>query len=71
MACRVPSDDGDSGADDTDAAVRLQGSRMVAGLHVLDGDGSRHFLLLLSHVQSPRTLREGWSPPYPIPRARR
>lgn len=51
MACGVPSDDGDSGADNSDAAVRVQGTRLGPGFLLFNGFRMRHFLLLLSHVQ--------------------
>lgn len=56
MACRVSSDDGDSGADDTDAAVRLSRARMGGRVPVLDLDGGGDLLLLLPHVQGARPL---------------
>lgn len=56
VACRVSSDDGDSGADDTDAAVRLSRARMGGRVPMLDHDGGGDFLLLLPHVQGARPL---------------
>lgn len=71
MARRVPPDDGDRGADDTGAAVRVPGAGVGAGLPLPHGDGGRHLLLLPPHVQGAGALREGRPPPHPLPRARR
>lgn len=71
MARGVSSDDGDSGADDTDAAIRVQGFRVGSRFLLPDGDGRGDLLLLLPHVKGARPLRESWSPPHPIPGARR
>lgn len=50
MARGVSSNDGDSGTDDTDAAVRVSGARLGPGIYMLNGDGICHLLLLLSNV---------------------
>lgn len=50
MACGVSSDDGHSGADDTDSAVRIQRAGMGVRASVLDGNGDCHLLRLLSFV---------------------
>lgn len=67
VARRVSSDDGDSGPDDTDAAVRIQGIGMGFGVLLFDGYGSGDLLLLLSHVEGAWPLWERGSPAYPIP----
>ena len=56
MARGVSSDDGDSGADNTDIAVRVQRVGVGPGVLLLDGDGSGDLLLVLSHGQSARPL---------------
>lgn len=51
VARRVSSDDGDSGPDDTDASIRIQGIGMGFGVLLFDGYGSGDLLFLLSHVE--------------------
>lgn len=50
VARRIPPNDGDRGADNTDAAVRFPRAGVGGRLPLPDGDGSRHLLLLLPHV---------------------
>lgn len=50
MARRVPSDDGDSGAGNTDVAVRVQGIRVGFRRLLFNGDGISDVLRLLSAV---------------------
>lgn len=50
VARGVSSNDGDSGTDNTDAAVRISGARLGPGVYMLNGDGIGHLLLLLSNV---------------------
>lgn len=71
MARRLPPDDGDRRPYDTDATVRFQRTRVGPRVPLLNDDGSGYVLLLLSHVQSSRTLRKGRSAPHQIPGARR
>lgn len=71
VARRVPSDYGDSGADDPDAAVRFPRAGMAGRVPLLDRHGSRDVLLLLPHVEGSRPLREGRPPPHQVPGARR
>ena len=56
VARGVSSDDGDCGAIDSDAAVRVQGARVGPGVLLLNGDGRGHLLLLLSDVSGARPL---------------
>lgn len=50
VARGISFDDGDSGAHNTDAAVRIPGAGMGTGIRLLNGDGGGDLLLLLSHV---------------------
>jgi hypothetical protein len=52
VARGVSSDDGDSGAADTDFTLRVQRVRVGPRVLLLDGDGRGDLLLVLSHVQS-------------------
>jgi hypothetical protein len=56
VARGVSFNDCNSGAHDTNSAIRVQ--RIGVGVRVLllNGDGHRHLLLLLPHVQGARTL---------------
>jgi hypothetical protein len=56
VARGVSSDDGDSGAADTDFTLRVQRVRVGPRVLLLDGDGRGDLLLVLSHVQSARPL---------------
>lgn len=51
VACGVSFNDGDSGTDNTDSAIRIQRAGMGVRVSVLDGYGDGHLLCLLSHVQ--------------------
>lgn len=51
MACGVSSDDGDSGAHNPNATVRIQGVGLGPGLLLFNGVGMCDLLLLLPHVQ--------------------
>lgn len=50
VACGVPFDDGDSGADDTDVAVCVQRDGLGNGVCLFDCYGCGYFLRLLSNV---------------------
>lgn len=50
------SDDGDRGADDTGAAVRVQRVRVGPRVLLPDGNGRRDFLLILPHDEGAPTL---------------
>lgn len=50
VARGVPSDDGYSGAHNTDASVRVQGVGVGAGVPLPDHHGPGDLLLLLPHV---------------------
>lgn len=52
VACGFPFDDGDRGTHHSDVALCFQRVGMGIGVLVLNGDGCRHLLLLLPHVQS-------------------
>lgn len=67
MARGVPPDNGNSGADDTDSAIRVQRAGMGPRAPLPHGDGGGHLLLLLPHVQGPRLLREVRPTPHPLP----
>ena len=52
VACGVSFNDGDRGANHTDAAVRIQRIGVGAWVLVPDGDGCCHLLLVLPNVKS-------------------
>lgn len=56
MACGFPFNDGDRGANHTDAAVRVQRVRLGAWAVLPHGDGSGDVLRLLPYVQSASSL---------------
>lgn len=56
MARGFSSDDGDRGADDTGAAVRVQRVRVGPRVLLPDGNGRRDFLLILPHDEGAPTL---------------
>lgn len=56
MARGVSSDDGNSGTDNIDVTVCVQGAWMGPGVSVFNGDGVGDVLLLLSDVKGARPL---------------
>lgn len=50
VACGISPGHCDSGAHNTNVAVRLPGPGMGYGILLFNGDGGGHFLLLLPHV---------------------
>ena len=67
VACGVSLNDRNCWTHDTNPAIRVQGIGVGTWIYVLDGDGDRHLLLLLPHVQSARSLRKIRSPAYSFP----